>query len=236
MICEIVVVSDIEDAFDKIKAMEVDPVTTKYICSSIRETIFRSLALFQPSNIYNLSGALNSCSGIDAPMMDVINMVRNLTNKHVHSDHTSIIAQHDYYYIMDGFHQYVTWYVNTAPTYELYRINAIRPPKRRFAVSPRLSLSNANPIIEKLFSHGIIFPPMDNPAKVSKFNKVRESGKVKWFNEEKGYGFILVPNSTDLFIHYTDILRSGFQTLAEDECVTFNRCVTNKGNVAINVQ
>lgn len=52
----------------------------------------------------------------------------------------------------------------------------------------------------------------------------RETGRVKWFNEKKGFGFIVCNRSgDDIFVHYKDIEpeNSGFKTLAEDQNVTF---------------
>jgi cold shock protein len=61
-------------------------------------------------------------------------------------------------------------------------------------------------------------------------------GTVKWFNDEKGYGFIS-PNdgSEDLFVHYTGIESSGFKTLEEGALVTFERSQGKKGLQAVNV-
>lgn len=58
-------------------------------------------------------------------------------------------------------------------------------------------------------------------------------GKVKWFNSEKGYGFI-TPNdgSKDVFAHYSDILSTGFKELSENEVVEFDVVSTDKGQKA----
>jgi CspA family cold shock protein len=44
-------------------------------------------------------------------------------------------------------------------------------------------------------------------------------GKVKWFNNEKGYGFIVKENYDDIFVHYSAILDDGFKTLTEGQMV-----------------
>ena len=49
----------------------------------------------------------------------------------------------------------------------------------------------------------------------------RETGHVKWFNEKKGFGFILNSAGEDIFVHYKDIQGVGFKTLLEKESVSF---------------
>lgn len=46
-------------------------------------------------------------------------------------------------------------------------------------------------------------------------------GTVKWFNPEKGYGFISQNDGEDLFVHFSEIKMSGFKTLNEGDAVTF---------------
>lgn len=54
----------------------------------------------------------------------------------------------------------------------------------------------------------------------------RETGHVKWFNEKKGFGFIVNQQGDDIFVHYKDIQGVGFKTLHENDAVTF---VMDKG-------
>lgn len=60
-------------------------------------------------------------------------------------------------------------------------------------------------------------------------------GKVKWFNEAKGYGFITSEESGDIFVHYSSIQGNGFKTLAEGQAVSFDIEQGPKGPKAVNV-
>lgn len=60
-------------------------------------------------------------------------------------------------------------------------------------------------------------------------------GKVKWFNNEKGYGFILRDQYDDIFVHYSAIVDDGFKTLAEGQEVEFELYNGQKGLMAKNV-
>lgn len=51
---------------------------------------------------------------------------------------------------------------------------------------------------------------------------MRIDGEVSWFNEQKGFGFITATDGKDVFVHYTEIIRDGFQTLEPGELVTFS--------------
>ncbi len=60
-------------------------------------------------------------------------------------------------------------------------------------------------------------------------------GKVKWFNAEKGYGFIERENGGDVFVHYSAIQTDGFRTLEEGQAVQFDIVEGNRGPQAANV-
>lgn len=61
------------------------------------------------------------------------------------------------------------------------------------------------------------------------------NGRVKWFNNEKGYGFIDHASGEDIFVHYSAIKQDGYKTLSEGQVVSFDLIETPKGLQAINV-
>ena len=61
-------------------------------------------------------------------------------------------------------------------------------------------------------------------------------GKVKWFNEQKGFGFISRDDGDDVFVHFSEIVSDGFKTLAENQEVSFEIKEGPKGLQASNVQ
>lgn len=61
-------------------------------------------------------------------------------------------------------------------------------------------------------------------------------GKVKWFNESKGFGFIEQEGGKDLFVHHSAIQGDGFKSLAEGERVSFDVVQGAKGPAAENVR
>jgi cold shock protein len=64
---------------------------------------------------------------------------------------------------------------------------------------------------------------------------MKVTGKVKWFNDAKGYGFISQEDGTDVFVHHTAIQEEGFRTLQEDQSVEFEVVQGAKGLQAQNV-
>ena len=61
-------------------------------------------------------------------------------------------------------------------------------------------------------------------------------GRVKWFDERKGYGFISREDGDDIFVHFSEIQAEGFKTLAENQEVSFEIKEGPKGLQATNVQ
>lgn len=61
-------------------------------------------------------------------------------------------------------------------------------------------------------------------------------GRVKWFNNEKGYGFIDYKENEDIFVHYSAIEVEGYKTLSEGQLVEYKLVETSKGYQAINVK
>ena len=62
-----------------------------------------------------------------------------------------------------------------------------------------------------------------------------KQGTVKWFNAEKGFGFIEVEGENDVFVHFSAIQTDGFKTLEEGQAVTFEVEQGNRGPQAVNV-
>jgi len=62
-----------------------------------------------------------------------------------------------------------------------------------------------------------------------------QKGKVKWFNERKGYGFIETEKGEDIFVHYSDIEGDGFKSLIEGDEVEFDVVEGDKGPKAVKV-
>lgn len=72
-------------------------------------------------------------------------------------------------------------------------------------------------------------------------NEVKERclvlrSRVKWFKDEKGYGFIKYTDKEDIFVHYSSIKLDGYKTLKKDDEVEFDLIETAKGYQAINTR
>ena len=64
----------------------------------------------------------------------------------------------------------------------------------------------------------------------------RETGTVKWFNEQKGYGFITRDSGGDIFVHYSAISGEGFRSVMEGDRVEFEVGEGKKGPAAVDVR
>ena len=62
-----------------------------------------------------------------------------------------------------------------------------------------------------------------------------ETGAVKWFDDQKGYGFIERRNGSDVFVHFSDIEQKGYKTLSQGQEVKFRVKQGTKGPQAVNV-
>ncbi|ASF39637.1 MULTISPECIES: cold-shock protein [Halobacillus] len=63
-----------------------------------------------------------------------------------------------------------------------------------------------------------------------------QNGTVKWFNAEKGYGFIQVEGGNDVFVHFSAIQEEGFKSLEEGQTVSFEIVEGDRGPQAANVE
>ena len=61
------------------------------------------------------------------------------------------------------------------------------------------------------------------------------TGKVKWFNTEKGFGFIIGTDGKDVFVHFSSINAKGYRTLEEGQTVTYDLIESERGKQAANV-
>jgi CspA family cold shock protein len=69
-----------------------------------------------------------------------------------------------------------------------------------------------------------------------KGNGAMSEGRVKWFNDKKGYGFIETKDQGDVFVHYSAIASEGFRSLSEGDHVSFDVERGPKGPQAVNVK
>ena len=65
---------------------------------------------------------------------------------------------------------------------------------------------------------------------------MRREGEVTWFNDQKGFGFITGDDGMDVFVHYTEIVRDGFQTLEAGERVSYDVTDEEVGPKAVEVR
>jgi CspA family cold shock protein len=70
---------------------------------------------------------------------------------------------------------------------------------------------------------------------VARSKSMAEQGTVKWFNEDKGFGFIVRERGADVFVHHASVIEEGFRTLSEGDRVSFDVVEGPKGLQARNV-
>ena len=76
---------------------------------------------------------------------------------------------------------------------------------------------------------------MNNRASGTRRKMFMEQGKVKWFNAEKGFGFIEREDGSDVFVHFSAIQGDGFKNLDEGQAVEFDIVTGDRGEQAANV-
>jgi CspA family cold shock protein len=86
-----------------------------------------------------------------------------------------------------------------------------------------------------LTAGSLLFERVIAAPSVGGFSAMKETGKVKWFNDSKGFGFITRESGPDVFVHHSAIQGEGFRSLAEDQEVEFEVVQGPKGAQAQNV-
>jgi cold shock protein len=81
-----------------------------------------------------------------------------------------------------------------------------------------------------------IVPALVDASKTMEGGTSMTAGTVKWFNDEKGYGFIAAETGVDVFVHFSAIQGSGYRSLAEGQAVEFDITQGPKGAQATNVR
>lgn len=90
----------------------------------------------------------------------------------------------------------------------------------------------------ELIPYGTFGQPGERQSPPTDFKEGKRmiSGTVKWFNAEKGFGFISPDDgSSDVFVHYSEIQGNGFRSLEENQKVSFETEAGNKGPAAVSV-
>jgi len=93
----------------------------------------------------------------------------------------------------------------------------------------------SEPFVARLVRLSHRAPVFVPPSSSIEESRMTEQGTVKWFNNEKGYGFISRESGPDVFVHYTAILGEGYRSLNEGDKVSFEVVEGQKGLQARNV-
>jgi CspA family cold shock protein len=102
-------------------------------------------------------------------------------------------------------------------------------PPEPSAASPA-AICGENLFLPRALSANVVFEVLQEELEM-----VKTSGKVKWFNNSKGYGFIEQPGEQDIFVHYSAISGDGYKTLIQGQEVEFEVTDGPKGPQAENV-
>jgi len=102
-----------------------------------------------------------------------------------------------------------------------------------------LSYAGNRPFVKRWRGFGQVRIPYQKSSEGNKHSRRIKSmteGRVKWFNDSKGYGFIETDSGHDVFVHHSSIQGEGFKSLSEGERVSFDEERGAKGPQATNVQ
>lgn len=134
--------------------------------------------------------------------------------------------------IEDGMHYRVLDLETGAST--LFALTALQ---NAGLIGPRLRLKLSKAILELAVSRGISITPIDIGTPYQEINMAgqKTTGTVKWFNDDKGFGFIEREGGSDVFVHFRAIVGEGRKTLYEGQRVSFEVTQGQKGPQAENV-
>lgn len=82
----------------------------------------------------------------------------------------------------------------------------------------------------------VLVPAVGGKTQKEVLRSMAFEGRVKWFNESKGFGFIQQDGGQDVFVHYTSIKGDGFKTLKQGDRVRFDIVEGDRGPKAVNVE
>jgi CspA family cold shock protein len=112
------------------------------------------------------------------------------------------------------------------------------PDLTRYCGPAEVHVSLRNPQVELVpcRRHQIVPAMVDTSKTMEGRDKYMTVGTVKWFNDEKGYGFIAAETGVDVFVHFSAIQSTGYRSLAEGQAVEFDITQGPKGAQAANVR
>lgn len=120
----------------------------------------------------------------------------------------------------------------------MYQVKGVRKNNGNTSVR-RIKLTEKTP--KKIFKNSLAFlkqsgynEAMHKQSCIERY-RIRMKGKVKMFNQEKGYGFITKEDGKDVFFHYSQLMMEGFKTIDNDVEVEFEEVETDRGPQAHNI-